>query len=278
MDDRPQAAVDFAFQLPGPPAHVTDEKARVLRRLLDHLVDGRGAESDIQVLHERQRAFPGTGLRLDDRNQGTGGKRTAVAHRLGDLLGGLVLREKGGQRPVGRPVQDYADVAAARDGRRNQYSMEIARVAKGGICHQEDRVFVTRLVRLAALAVRCAAAAEDQRGNRGEYAGRHEQISVRGPCCEELYNAFLDIGRGRANLKAGRCTFARDTQAEIGGNPGNVRATARRCVEPKDPAPNAAFQPWPSATKTRTASAARPGLSRATRPRLRRGHLFGGGF
>jgi hypothetical protein len=137
---RPQAAVDFAFQLARAPADIADEIARLVRRGLDDVIDGVRPEREIQILLQQHRAAAGGAVGLHQSHQSAARKRATVEHRLHHFLRRLVLGEQTAKGAPRGAIEDHADMPAVRRRRRNQHGLAIFQVAERGVRDQHDCV------------------------------------------------------------------------------------------------------------------------------------------
>src|SRR5499433_1255003 len=130
IEDEPQAAVDLASELAGPPADVAHVIPGLVRTLLDDLVDGVDVDREVEVRHDQERTGAGAPVAAYDRDERAGRERTAEEDRLSDFLGRLVLREQTRERAPCRLVDDDADVTAGRRGRYDQHRLAILGIAE----------------------------------------------------------------------------------------------------------------------------------------------------
>jgi len=137
-EHRPQAVVDLAPQLARAPADVADVVARLVRRGLDHVVDGRRAKREVQVLRQGHRATRVAAC-AHQRHQRVARKRSAVVHGLANPLRGLVLGKQAAQRAPGGPVQDHADVPAIGRGTRDDHGLRVVGIAQPWLGDQQHR-------------------------------------------------------------------------------------------------------------------------------------------
>src|SRR5499426_3919843 len=104
IEDEPQATVDLASELAGPPADVAHVVPGLVRALLDDLVDGIDVDREVEVRHDQERTGAGAPIAAYDRDERAGRERTAEEDRLGDSLGRLVLWEQARERTPRRLV------------------------------------------------------------------------------------------------------------------------------------------------------------------------------
>src|SRR5438552_337172 len=138
--DVPQAAVELVVELPRPPHHQPEEKARVVGLRLDDAVDRLGVVGEENIRRDADRAVLPAPVLLHQGEDEVAVHGAAEKERIGDFLRGLVLGEKLGQAHLRRLVDDEADVAAALNGFGEHDGGAPDRVLELAFRHEEHRV------------------------------------------------------------------------------------------------------------------------------------------